>query len=68
LACELVGLCSTQNGVPRLSRKALLLFSDGTCEYANLVRMLSCGAVLYDPRDNMLLMFGFEIPQALGDV
>ena len=68
LACELVGLCSTQNGVPRLSRKALLLFSDGTFEYANLVRKLSCGAVLYDPRDNMLLMFGFEIPQALGDV
>ena len=53
---------------PDFQGKPLLLFSDGACEYVNLVRKLSCGAVLYDPRDNMLLMFGFEIPQALGDV
>jgi hypothetical protein len=53
---------------PGFQGKPLLRFSDGACEYVNLVRKLSCGAVLYDPRDNMLLMFGFEVPQALGDV
>jgi hypothetical protein len=53
---------------PGFQGKPLLLFSDGACEYVNMDRKLSCGAVLYDPRDNALLMFGFEVPQALGDV
>ena len=46
---------------PMVELPTVLLFTDGACE-PNLV---SCGAVLYDPLHDEVLMFGFEVNELL---
>ena len=50
---------------PKFSGQPLLLFSDGACEFCGPKRILTCGALLWDPRDSALLYFGFTINEAL---
>ena len=51
---------------PKFKGPPLLLFSDGACEFPeNKDRVVTCGALLFDPRDGGLLYFGFRINRTL---
>lgn len=50
---------------PKFLGPPILLFSDGACEYLGSERLVTCGALLYDPRDGALLFFGFRVNQYL---
>lgn len=43
----------------------LLLFSDGACEFALEIRLVTFGGLLYDPRDAALLYFGDVVTDSL---
>ena len=51
----------------RFSGPPVLLFSDGACEYESSERIVTCGALLFDPRDQAIQFFGFKINQDLHD-
>ena len=50
---------------PEWNDSNLILFCDGACEYEREDKIVSCGAVLYDPRDNSIHYFGIIINEVL---
>jgi hypothetical protein len=52
---------------PKGNGPPLLLFTDGACEFAKGERIVTCGALLYDPTDKALLFFGLRVNKSLED-
>ena len=50
---------------PKGNGPPILLFTDGACEFVKEERLVSCGALLYDPIDEALLFFGFRVNKRL---
>jgi len=46
---------------PAYQGQPLLLFTDGACEFAEGNRLVTCGAILFDPRDSTAHCFGVQI-------
>lgn len=62
--CEWVSNVLPRSISPKFEGPPLLLFTDGACEFKGPSRILTFGALLYDPRDGALLYYGDSvIPQ-----
>ena len=46
----------------------VLVFSDGACEYESAKRVVTMGALMYDPRDQALEYFGIEVVSSLQEL
>ena len=50
---------------PAVRGKPVLLFTDGACEYVRAERVVTCGALLFDPADDTTHIFGCRINETL---